>query len=78
MFMRRGQCTAKEQISNLLWNCKVFYHVQKSQPIYFILSQLNLVHPRTPLDWMNWLQLKRLPTFQDPALNEISLFFLLW
>jgi hypothetical protein len=40
--------SADQGISHLLWIPKAYYHVRKSPPLVYILSQMNLVHTITP------------------------------
>jgi hypothetical protein len=37
-------CAATQEISNILWNMKVHYHVRNSQSLAPIMTQMNPVH----------------------------------
>jgi hypothetical protein len=46
---RSGEANSPTQdISRLLWNPKVHHHVQKSQSLVFVVSQMNPVHNFRP------------------------------
>jgi hypothetical protein len=41
----RNTLSANQEISHILWNTKVHYHVHDNQPFVRILSHTNSVHP---------------------------------
>jgi hypothetical protein len=46
--MKKLNCSDSKEISCLLWNQKVNYHVQKCPPLFPILIQLNADHTLPP------------------------------
>jgi hypothetical protein len=42
--LEAANCVATQELPSYLWNSKVHCRVQKSRPLYLILSQIDPVH----------------------------------
>jgi hypothetical protein len=42
---------ASQEIPQILWTPKVYYHINEYQQLVYILSQLNPVHTPHPTSW---------------------------
>jgi hypothetical protein len=50
-YWKANSFSASQEITRILWNPKVQYHIHKSPPPVSIPSQLNSVHAPNPTSW---------------------------